>query len=60
MWHKGSKPVVCRFLDIELEAQIGDRGFEFAILEFTWCPRICHKLQSCNPILMPFVLFDSE
>jgi len=27
MWHKGSKPVACRFLDIELEAQIGgERG----------------------------------
>jgi len=22
MWYRGSKPVICRFLDIELEAQI--------------------------------------
>ena len=27
MWRKSSKPVACRFLDIELEAQIGERGF---------------------------------
>ena len=27
MWRKSSKPVACRFLDIEVEAQIGERGF---------------------------------
>ena len=26
VWRKGSKPVVCRLLDIELEAQTGERG----------------------------------
>jgi len=25
--HKSSKPVACRFQDIEQEAQIGERGF---------------------------------
>jgi len=40
MWRKGSKPVACRFLDIELEAQIGERGFKIAILQFSWCPWI--------------------
>ena len=27
MWCKGSEPVACYFLDTELEAQIGERGF---------------------------------
>jgi len=26
--YKGSKPVTCRFLDIKLEAQIGERSFQ--------------------------------
>ena len=34
--------------------------FKFAILQFSWCPWICHKLSSCSQILMPFVLFDTE
>jgi len=35
---KGSKLVACRFVDIELEAQAGERVFEFAILQFSCCP----------------------
>jgi len=32
LWRKGSKPLACRFLDIELEYQIGKRGFRVAKL----------------------------
>jgi len=27
LWRTSSKPVVCGFLDIELEDQVGERGF---------------------------------
>ena len=32
LWHKGPKPVVCRELFTEIQAKIGERGFELAIL----------------------------
>jgi len=59
MWHKGSKSIACHFLGIEPEAQIGERGFEY-IMQFSWCPCICYKLLSSNPISMSFVLFNTE
>ena len=31
MWRQGSKPVACRFLVIELEAEIGERGQTYRI-----------------------------
>ena len=44
------------------EAQLGERVLGFAILQFRCCLGICHtiRLKSCNPILIPFVLFDTE
>ena len=34
---KGSKPIACRFLDIELEARIGESGFRVCNSQFSWC-----------------------
>jgi len=43
--HGFKTPHACRFLDIELEAQIGERGFwVYAILQFSCCLWICHSL----------------
>jgi len=57
---KGSKPVACCFLDTELEAKIGGRGFRVCNSSIQLVSVNLLQVKICNPILMRFVLFDTE